>query len=65
MEDLSVHCGHQPLARRGGYVLVNVFRWGTGGYVLVGLFIVGYNLIMFYNSDKVALMVSGADGRPA
>ena len=44
-----------------GYVLVNVFRWGTGGYVLVGLFIVGYNLIMFYNSDKVALMVSGAE----
>jgi len=43
-----------------GYVLVNVFRWGTGGYVLFGLFIVGYNLILFYNSDKIALMVSGA-----
>jgi heat shock protein HtpX len=43
-----------------GYVLVNVFHWGTGGYVLFGLFIVGYNLILFYNSDKIALMVSGA-----
>jgi heat shock protein HtpX len=46
-----------------GYVLVNVFRWGTGGYVLFGLFIVGYNVILFYNSDKLALMVSSA--RPA
>jgi heat shock protein HtpX len=46
-----------------GYVMVNVFRWGTGGYALFGIIIVGYNLILYYNSDKIALMVSGA--RPA
>jgi heat shock protein HtpX len=43
-----------------GYVLVNVLRWGTGGYVLFGLFIVFYNLILYFNSDKIALLVSGA-----
>jgi heat shock protein HtpX len=43
-----------------GYILVNVFRWGTGGYVLFGLFIIFYNIILYYNSDKMALAFSRA-----
>ena len=43
-----------------GYGLGWYFRWGTGAYVLFGLFIVGYNLILYYNSDKLALAVNGA-----
>jgi len=43
-----------------GYALGWYFRWGTGIYVLFGLFIVGYNLILYYNSDKLALAVNGA-----
>lgn len=43
-----------------GYGLGWYFRWGTGIYVLFGLFIVGYNLILYYNSDKLALAVNAA-----
>ena len=43
-----------------GYALGWYFRWGTGIYVLFGLFIVGYNLVLYYNSDKLALAVNGA-----
>lgn len=43
-----------------GYGLGWYFRWGTGAYVLFGLFIVGYNLVLYYNSDKLALAVNGA-----
>jgi heat shock protein HtpX len=43
-----------------GYALVNAFHWGTTGYVIFGLFIVFYNLILYYNSDKVALAINGA-----
>jgi heat shock protein HtpX len=46
-----------------GYLLASVFRWGTGSYVLFGLFIIFYNLVLYFNSDKIALLVSGA--RPA
>jgi heat shock protein HtpX len=46
-----------------GYALGAYFRWGTGAYVLFGLFIVGYNLVLYYNSDRLALAVNGA--RPA
>ncbi len=46
-----------------GYGLGWYFRWGTGAYVLFGLFIVGYNLVLYYNSDRLALAVNGA--RPA
>uniref|UniRef100_A0A7C4GH45 Protease HtpX homolog n=1 Tax=candidate division WOR-3 bacterium TaxID=2052148 RepID=A0A7C4GH45_UNCW3 len=37
--------------------------WSAGFYVLFGLFIVVYNLVLYYNSDKLALAISGA--RPA
>jgi heat shock protein HtpX len=43
-----------------GYALGWYFRWGTGIYALFGLFIVAYNLILYYNSDKLALAVNGA-----
>jgi heat shock protein HtpX len=43
-----------------GYALGWYFRWGTGIYALFGLFIVGYNLVLYYNSDKLALAVNGA-----
>ncbi|MEO0114544.1 MAG: M48 family metalloprotease [candidate division WOR-3 bacterium] len=43
-----------------GYALTNIFHWGTSGYVLFGLFIIFYNLILYYNSDKLALAISGA-----
>ena len=43
-----------------GYGLGWYFRWGTGIYVLFGLFIVGYNLVLYYSSDKLALAVNGA-----
>jgi heat shock protein HtpX len=46
-----------------GYGLGSYLRWGAGAYVLFGLFIVGYNLTLYYNSDKLALAVNGA--RPA
>lgn len=46
-----------------GYIVVNLLHWGTGGYVLFGLLIVFYNLVLYFNSDKIALMVNGA--RPA
>ena len=43
-----------------GYGLGWYFRWGIGAYALFGLFIVGYNLVLYYNSDKLALAVNGA-----
>lgn len=43
-----------------GYGLGWYFQWGTGTYALFGLFIIGYNLILYYNSDKLALAVNGA-----
>jgi heat shock protein HtpX len=43
-----------------GYGLGWYFRWGTGVYVLFGLLIVGYNFVLYYNSDKLALAVNGA-----
>lgn len=43
-----------------GYALINIFHWGTPGYVLFAAFIIFYNLILYYNSDKLALAISGA-----
>jgi heat shock protein HtpX len=50
-----------------GYAMVQYFGrrygWGTEAYVLMGLFIVLYNLVLYYNSDRLALAVNAA--RPA
>ncbi len=46
-----------------GLALGTALRWGVEYYVLFGLFIVGYNLLLYFNSDRIALAVNGA--RPA
>ncbi|MEO0019081.1 MAG: M48 family metalloprotease [candidate division WOR-3 bacterium] len=46
-----------------GYLLGYFFHWGLEYYILFALFIVIYNLGLYYNSDKVALAVNRA--RPA
>ncbi|HID32043.1 MAG TPA: zinc metalloprotease HtpX, partial [bacterium (Candidatus Stahlbacteria)] len=43
-----------------GYSVVSMFRWGITGYVALTIFILLYNLILYYNSDRLALAVSGA-----
>lgn len=47
-----------------GYGLGWYLRWGTGAYVLFGLGIVVYNLVFYFNSDKIALAVNGAKPAP-
>ncbi|MFO7651121.1 MAG: M48 family metalloprotease [bacterium] len=46
-----------------GWALGWYFGWGIEIYVLFGLGIIVYNLVMYYNSDKLALAVNRA--RPA
>ncbi|MCX7757871.1 MAG: zinc metalloprotease HtpX [candidate division WOR-3 bacterium] len=46
-----------------GYLLAQVFHWGIEFYILFALIIVFYNIILYYNSDKLALAFSNA--RPA
>jgi heat shock protein HtpX len=43
-----------------GYAVVEVLNWGLGGYVLFGLFIIVYNIVLYYNSDKIALKATGS-----
>lgn len=43
-----------------GYLFVSALEWGTSGLILIGLFIIFYNLIVYYNSDKIALLSVGA-----
>jgi heat shock protein HtpX len=43
-----------------GYVIVQVLDWGIGGYVFFALFIIFYNIILYYNSDKIALKATGS-----
>lgn len=43
-----------------GYVVVQVLDWGIAGYVLFAIFIIVYNIIMYYNSDKIALKATGS-----
>jgi heat shock protein HtpX len=43
-----------------GYIVVNAFHWGIAGYALFGIFIVVYNLIMYYTSDKLAIASTGS-----
>ncbi|MBM3315393.1 zinc metalloprotease HtpX, partial [candidate division WOR-3 bacterium] len=38
-----------------GWALGHFFNWGLGTYALFGLFIVLYNLVLYYNSDRLAL----------
>lgn len=43
-----------------GYVIVQIFNWGVSGYVFFALFIILYNFILYYNSDKIALSSTGS-----
>ncbi len=43
-----------------GYVIVQVLDWGIGGYVFFALFIIVYNVVLYYNSDKIALKATGS-----
>ena len=43
-----------------GYIIIRVANWGITGYVFFGIFIVLYNLILYYNSDKIALSSTGS-----
>jgi heat shock protein HtpX len=43
-----------------GYIVVNTFNWGIGGYVLFALFIIVYNFVLYFTSDKLALASTGS-----
>ncbi len=43
-----------------GYVVVELLNWGTAGYIFFALFIIIYNVILYYNSDKIAIASTGS-----
>ena len=43
-----------------GYVIINLFNWGTVGYLFWAIFIIFYNVLTYYYSDKIALVSTGA-----
>lgn len=43
-----------------GYVVVRFLDWGITGYALFAVFIIAYNIILYYNSDKLALKATGS-----
>lgn len=43
-----------------GYLFVYALEWGTTGFILIGLFVIFYNIVVYYNSDKIALLSVGA-----
>ena len=43
-----------------GYLFVYAFEWGTVGLIIIGLFVIIYNIVVYYNSDKIALLSVGA-----
>lgn len=43
-----------------GYLFVYALEWGTIGFILIGLFVIFYNIVVYYNSDKIALLSVGA-----
>ncbi|UCD06008.1 MAG: M48 family metalloprotease [candidate division WOR-3 bacterium] len=43
-----------------GYVIVQVLDWGIGGYIIFAVFIIVYNVVLYYNSDKIALKATGS-----
>lgn len=43
-----------------GYLFVYALEWGTIGLILIGLFVIIYNIVVYYNSDKIALFSVGA-----
>ena len=43
-----------------GYAVVEVLDWGLGGYIFFAVFIIVYNIVLYYNSDKIALKATGS-----
>lgn len=43
-----------------GYVIIKVFNWGISAYFFFAVFIIIYNVILYYNSDKIALRSTGS-----
>lgn len=43
-----------------GYALIQIFDWGIPAYIGFALFIIFYNIILYYNSDKIALRATGS-----
>ncbi|MBC7194468.1 MAG: M48 family metalloprotease [Caldisericia bacterium] len=43
-----------------GYLFVYALEWGTGSLIFIAVLIIIYNLIVYYNSDKIALLSVGA-----
>ncbi|MCK4755450.1 M48 family metalloprotease [candidate division WOR-3 bacterium] len=38
-----------------GYIVIRVLNWGIIGYIFFAIFIILYNVILYYNSDKIAI----------
>ena len=43
-----------------GYVVVRLLNWGIIGYIFFAIFIIIYNIILYYNSDKLAIRSTGS-----
>jgi heat shock protein HtpX len=43
-----------------GYIVVQLLHWGLTGYIFFAAFIIIYNLILYHNSDKIALASTGS-----
>ncbi len=43
-----------------GYFVVTLLDFGVFGYVVFAMFIIFYNLVTYYNSDKIVLFSTGA-----
>ncbi len=42
------------------YIVVKIFDWGIAGYIFFAVFIILYNVILYYNSAKIALSTTGS-----
>ncbi len=43
-----------------GYIMVRIFDWGIGGYIFFAVFIIVYNVALYYNSDKIAIKATAS-----
>lgn len=43
-----------------GYIMVQIFDWGIGGYIFFAIFIIVYNVALYYNSDKIAIKATAS-----
>jgi len=43
-----------------GYVVIRILDWGTVGYIGFAFFIIIYNVVLYYNSDKIAISATGS-----